>query len=326
MLKDDVLYVLEKDKGNIVTGGNLAKEFAVSRTAIWKAIKVLKEEGNEIISVPNSGYVLMGASDNLLSRSIGENLKTEFIGRDILILKTVHSTNQYVKGLDIYNAREGLTVIADEQTQGKGRRGREFLSPSREGIYMSILLKPEMLLKDTQFLTICTAVAVSKAIESIYDIYVDIKWVNDIYYKGKKLCGILTEAAVSAESQSMEYAVVGIGINTGEVPYEIRDIATSLEEAGASKISRNKLIAEVLNCFEDVYAYYSDEMKKKEILEEYRKRLFVNGRKVLIAGQGEDLKALVIGIKDDGALIVKDENGEIRYIISGEIKKVEEES
>ncbi|MGI6751257.1 MAG: biotin--[acetyl-CoA-carboxylase] ligase [Anaerovoracaceae bacterium] len=325
MLKDRVLYHLEKGRGSIVTGGSLARELGVSRTAIWKAINALKEEGKVIESRPNSGYILLDRGDSLIKHAIEEGLTGDFMGRNLVILRSTQSTNQYIKGLDIGSIKEGMTVIADQQTSGRGRMGRPFISPAGEGIYMSILLKPKLLLQETQFLTICAAVAVSRAIEALCKVKMDIKWVNDIYYEGKKLCGILTEAFVSAEMQTVEYAVLGIGLNTGKVAPDIRSIATSLKEIGCNKGNRNPLIAEILNRFEEVYRDYSVKGSKKEIIQAYEDRLFIKGKSVLISGLGEDYQATVIGIDEKGGLIIRDDAGLIRHIVSGEIKRIKEQ-
>lgn len=324
LIKEQVLYVLEKEKDNIVTGGNLAKRLGVSRTAIWKAVNALRDDGNKIESFPNSGYMLVDFGDNLIKRSIDEHLTGNFMGRNMEILKSTHSTNQHLKGLDITNLNEGYTIIADEQTGGRGRMGKKFFSPLREGIYMSILLKPSMGPHETQFLTVCAAVAVAEAIEDLCNAKMNIKWVNDIYYKGKKVCGILTEASLLAEVQSVEYVVLGIGINTGRVPHEVEGIATSLKEAGCNEGIRNRLIAEILNRLENIYIDYTVNNNKKRIISAYEQRLFIKDKKIVMHDTKGDYSATVLGINDEGGLIIRNEQGETKVIISGEIKEIKE--
>lgn len=320
LLKDEILYILESQKGNIVTGGQLASSLEVSRNAIWKAIHTLQDEGNEIISIPNKGYRLMDTNDTLFEKIIRDNLTTSFIGQEIRLLSSINSTNQYLKELDTENINSGFVVIADEQTNGRGRRSRVFFSNKRDGIYLSILLKLDELSQDIRLLTICAAVAVSKAIESLFDIKAEIKWVNDVYCDGKKICGILTEATLSGELQELSTVIIGIGINTGEVAPEVNNIATSIQEVTGQKGIRNKLIAEVLNQFEIIYYDYIENKRKSEIIKYYESRLFIIGKKVLVTSNNNSFEAVVLGIDDSGALIVRENEDIIRHITSGEIK------
>lgn len=320
MLKDRVLYTLEQKKGNIVTGGQLANSLGVSRTAIWKAINLLKEDGNEIVSVPNRGYRLMDTNDTLSENIIRDNLTAEFIGHSITLLPTVQSTNKYLKELDTYDIPNGYVVVSDEQTCGRGRRGREFISSKGEGVYFSILLKLDGQQNDIRLLTICAAVAVSKAIEKVCSINADIKWVNDIFCNGKKICGILTEAILSGELQELSTVIIGIGINTGNVPSEIEDIATSINKETKKRGIRNTLVAEVLNQFETVYLDYLSGVKNKDIIRNYENRLFIIGKQVLVSNVNDNYVATVTGVDEVGALIVKDGYGELKHITTGEIK------
>lgn len=324
MLKTDVLHRLEAQKGQIVTGGQLAEALGVSRTAVWKAIHALQLEGNEITSHRNSGYQLMETNDTLLLPAIRSGLTTSFVGRSLDVLQTVHSTNQYLKELP--DAPNGHVVVADGQTAGRGRHGRSFLSQNRGGAYISILIRPGADPMDTRFLTICAAVAVAGALESVCGIDAGIKWVNDIYCGGKKICGILTEAQMSAELQEIESAVVGIGINTECVPDEIQGIATSVFELTGQRGVRNRLIAEVLNRFEPICLNSAAEDGKRRILAEYRRRLFIVGQRVLVKGARTPYIATVCGIDESGGLIVRDDGGTSHHIISGEIELMKEQS
>ena len=320
MLKNKVLYILEQQKGDIVTGGQLAGVLGVSRNAVWKAIGLLRNDGNEILSIPNKGYKLMDTNDTLSVNIIENVLTTDFIGKKIVLLPTIHSTNQYLKEIDTANIDSGFVVIADEQTSGRGRRGRAFLSTKSQGVYLSILLKLGSKQQDTRLLTICAAVAVSKAIEKVCGIRADIKWVNDIFCNGKKICGILTEATISGELLEISSVIVGIGINTGSVPAELANIATSLQEVSGIRGIRNQLIAEVLNEFESVIVDYTEHGKTQEIINYYTSRLFIIGKPVYLPDIAHDYTATVIGISDIGALIVKDDRGDIQHITTGEIK------
>ena len=265
--------MLEQQKGEVVTGGQLAGVLEVSRNAVWKAIRTLQGEGNEIVSLPNSGYKLMPTNDTLIEQAMRDNLTTAFVGRSVELLSTVYSTNQYLKEMDAADMPNGHAVIADEQTQGRGRRGRVFLSPRREGLYISVLLKPEGQPNDVRLFTMAAAVAVVQALEAVCGIRADIKWVNDILCGGRKLCGILTEAVISGELQEVSTAVIGIGINTGAVPAEIADIATSVWAETGLRGVRNRLAAEVLNWLEAAYLACCDESGKQGVLDMYKERL-----------------------------------------------------
>ena len=260
----------------------------------------------------------MDTDDTLLEQKIRDGLATKYIGQTMLLLPTVHSTNQYLQELDTAVVDDGFVVMAEEQTGGRGRKGRAFLSPKREGVYFSILLKLDVR-PDTRFLTICAAVAVSKAIEKVCGIRAEIKWVNDIFCNGKKVCGILAEAVVSAEAQALSAVIVGIGINTGSVPCALGDIATSIREATGMRGIRNQLIAEVLNQFEAVYLGHTESKSRQEMISYYQSRLFIVGKRVWTTGTARDFVATVRGIDDTGALIVQDDGGEIHHISTGEI-------
>ena len=265
------------------------------------------------------------ANDTLSAEIINNKLITSFIGRNLEILPTIHSTNLYLKEIDTASINSGFTVIANEQTGGRGRRGRVFHSPGSQGIYLSILLRPDNTKQDLRLLTICAAVAVSKAIEKTCNIRAEIKWVNDIFCNGKKICGILTEATISGELQEIDTIIVGIGINTGNVPVEVKDIATSILETTGMTGIRNQLIAEVLNEFEAVYLDFTGSNKKQDIIDYYTSRLFIIGNKVLLPDTDKCHAVTVLGIDNNGALAVKDEAGDVQHISTGEIMLIKEE-
>ena len=320
MLKNEILQILEQKISTIVTGGQLANQLNVSRNAIWKSIHVLQKEGVQIISIPNVGYKLLDTNDTLSKYRINSNLKTSFIGKELKILPTIPSTNQYLKEINHENIENGYVIIANEQTKGRGRKSREFISIRDEGIYLSLLLKINGQHCDIRLLTICSAIAVTNAIKNICKINTTIKWVNDIYYKNKKICGILTEAILSGELQELDSVIIGIGINTGNIPLEIKDFATSIKkETGKSGI-RNELIAELLNQFEKIYLDYINNNNIKNIIQDYEKKLFIKNQQVTIINPNSEYLATVIGIDETGALIVKNNKGVIQHISTGEIK------
>lgn len=320
MLQKRILEILEGSRGELVTGGELARRLEVSRTAVWKAINSLREAGHDITAVPNRGYTLAYTSDGLSITEIQSALGTKLFGRSLELLDSVDSTNNYIKRLDIGALPEGHAVIADEQTGGRGRLGRSFVSSGRGGVYLSVLLKPQIAFGDVPFLTICAAVAVSRALEEVCGLEPGIKWVNDIFCGGKKICGILSEAAVSAELKTLDYAVVGMGVNTASVPAEIADIATSVYEQRGLRGVRNRLAAAMLRELESVYLEYCATGDKGKVLEQYNSRLFILGREVTVTEPSGSCSATVLSVSGTGGLIIRDENGLEREVVSGEIQ------
>lgn len=321
MLQVDVLKALEHKRGHLVAGGELAAELGVSRNAVWKAVKALRTKGNDIESVPNKGYVLSPESDGLSEELIAQSLKTETIGRTLRVLASTSSTNLFMRGLSPQEMTHGLVVVADEQTSGRGRMGREFVSPAHEGIYLSILLEPFIALETLQMITLLSAVSVSKAIEGVWSFSPQVKWVNDVLADEKKLCGILTEASVSTEMQVVDSIVVGIGINTGTVPESLRDIATSTQQIAGKKGRRNDLIAAVLNEFEKRYTLLL-QGDTDALLEEYKEQVGFIGKKVEVVTAHTVYELTISGIDNTGALVGIDRSGNEVHIRAGEIRLV----
>lgn len=320
-VKDKTLSVLENNKGDYISGAELAKKLSVSRNAIWKAIKSLQNEGYNIYAVTNKGYCLSTDTDILSSQSISKYLDKYNNNFNINVYKTINSTNSAVKELAINSAKEGTVIISEEQTEGRGRFGRKFHSPKGTGIYMSILLRPQMHASKAFLITAATAVAVAEAIETVSDKKAKIKWVNDIYCDNKKVCGILTEASFDFESGITDYAVLGIGINV-KTPKEgfseeIKDIATAIfeyEDSPSTDI-RSKLIAEILERFWDYYKHIED----KSFLKAYKTRSLLINKEVNIISNKSSEKASVLEIDDECRLKVKMEDGSIRFLSSGEV-------
>lgn len=319
MMQDEVLFLLEQSRGDIVTGGELARKLGVSRTAVWKAIGALRENGSEIESLQGSGYCLSHSSDGLSPKAIDSVLRTDQLGRSLEIRRSVSSTNTYLKEQDTARLPQGHAVLANEQLGGRGRMGRTFHSPAGQGVYLSVLLKPPVPLADTPFLTICAAVAVCRAVEMVYRFAPDIKWVNDLYCQGKKLCGILTEAFISAEMRSVDYAVVGMGVNTGQIAPEVAEIATSTQLVTGLRGLRNQLAAEILNQLEDVYQMFL-RGERSAILDAYTGQMFLAGRQVTVVLPSGSYVAVVRGVDESGGLLVEKTDGSTVVLNSGEVR------
>jgi len=314
--KSDVLSVLENARGRYYSGQELAESLNLSRTAVWKAIKNLEEDGHRILAIKNKGYMLDNKSDRLSEEGIRVHIPERYVDCPITVFETIDSTNTQAKKLALNNARHGTLVLSEEQTAGRGRYGKSFFSPREAGLYMSIILKPEKSVSDPQMITIAAAVSVCSAIEKLTVLEPQIKWVNDIYLNGKKICGILTEAVTDFESGSIESIVVGIGVDCSVtesmLPHELIGIVGSL---GVEDISRNRLAAEIAAGVLDKF----DNLGKKEIVEEYKKRSLMYGREISFQRGEERLHASVTGINDAGNLLVRLKSGEDLVINSGEV-------
>lgn len=308
-VKQNVIALLEENRSKVISGQELANQLHVSRAAIWKAIKTLKEEGYNIEATPNKGYVLLENSDVLSKQGIAYYLTEEI---DIVSYKTIDSTNTQMKKLAINGGKNHSVIVSEEQSAGRGRFGRSFYSPAQKGVYMSVLLKTGDSLQNATMITIKTAVAVRRAIAKLYDIEVAIKWVNDLYYRGKKVCGILSEAISDFESGMIEAIIIGIGINvsTDNFPLEIASIATSL---GLQEANRNQFIAEILN---QLFAIIDEDFKL--VLNEYRMASCVLHKQITFNQKGEQFTGLVREINDLGNLVVSS-NGAEMVLTAGEV-------
>lgn len=364
--RDRVLKYLESKKGSYVSGQKIASELELSRTAVWKAVQKLKSEGFNIDAVTNRGYCLPLDYDVLSAEKIYDNISgivsdrgvdtgidsdraflagTRHFNMDSLYIKvydTIDSTNALCMRMASEGAAGGFIAVAGSQSRGRGRRGRTFYSPEDTGLYLSILLRPSGLSsKPAMRFTTIAAVAVSEAIEAVSGRKADIKWVNDIYVDGRKVCGILTEASFNLEDYTLAYAVVGIGINVYEpedgFPDVIKDVAGAISpcRSGAEDINdpvlknggRNRLAAEIITrfysyCVAELNSQYSNNpsMDVKRYIDEYRKRCFVIGHDVDVLKAGSaPVRAHVSGLDDECGLNVIYEDGSRETLTSGEI-------
>lgn len=317
--KEKLLELLEKNRGKYVSGEEISNALAVSRTAIWKAINSLRNEGYEITAVHNKGYCLSNDTDILSVQGITKYLDYPE-NLDIQVYNTVDSTNTMLKNLATEGAKEGTCIIAAEQTAGRGRIGRKFYSPSGTGVYLSLLLRPgDVPASKSINITTMAAVAVCMAIEDVTGKNPGIKWVNDVFLDNKKVCGILTEGALSMENGYLEYIVLGVGFNAylpeGEgFPEELKQIAGAIYDSQVSE-GKNLLAAKFLNHFQELY----NEADEKRYYEEYKKCCFVIGKAINVITPKETKKATAIDLDSECHLIVKYENGEVEALSSGEI-------
>lgn len=297
MLKEKILEYFIKNE-SLVSLSVLANEFNVSRNACWKAINKLKEEGYEI-SNDHMGYKFH-SSNKLSKEAINVNSK---VFKCIDVYESLESTNTLLKSM--INLDNYSVIVSDEQINGRGRRGKSFTSIKGRGAYFTLFMRDNLNVADSSFITICSAVAIRRCLYEFYNISTDIKWLNDIYYHKKKLCGILTEVTISAEEGCVEDIYVGIGINTLNVDKSIDDIAISVEQITNEVINRNELIANILNCFYDVYNECFKHNKKTDILEEYISYQFIIGMEVEVHNNNIIEDAKVKSINNNGELVVE---------------------
>ena len=317
-VKNNILHILESNKGKTLSGQELADMLNVSRTAVWKAINSLKDDGYNIKSTPNKGYSLSESSDMLSAEGIRLYLNEEYKNIPITVYKTIDSTNAKAKLLAVQNAEHGTTIIAEEQTKGRGRFGRDFFSPSDSGIYMSIILKPELNIENSVLITSAAAVVVCNAIEKFTNVSPKIKWVNDIFIGDKKVCGILTEAVTNFESGMLDCVVVGIGINVKtrneEFPLELQNTAGSIFIDDDSFI-RNQLTAEIINNMLRI----SKKLESKDFMPAYKQRSMILGEHILYKKDNKWHEGYASYIDDYGGLVVYTEDGQKITLNSGEV-------
>lgn len=306
-IKDKVLKVLEKGRGEYFSGENLAKEIGVSRTSVNKAIKTLELDGYEIDAVTNKGYSLVGG-DILSETSVRCYLPEKYESIKINFFKSTDSTNNEAKRV-IYQEEKPSVFLADEQTGGRGRLGRTFYSPSGESIYLSLLVKPNtnMGLKITSYV----AVAVCRAIESLTSKKTEIKWVNDIFCDGKKVSGILCEGVSGFESNEIDAVVIGVGINCHvKFTGELESIADNVLED--TTVTRSELAAKVITDILDIL----EELDNDKVMDEYRKKSMVLSKEIRYLEMDKWHEGVVTNILNDGSLEIN--NGE-KIINSGEV-------
>ena len=318
--KEKLLALLEENKGAFFSGEEIARTLQVSRAAVWKAVNALREDGYTIDATTNKGYRLSPDSDILSPQGIRRFLKPEYRNLNLTVLPTAPSTNALVREKANQGCPEGCVIVACEQTAGRGRYGRQFFSPADTGVYLSLLLRPTAYSpQQATCLTAAAAAAMCQAMEAATGQQPGIKWVNDIFLHGKKVCGILTEAAVGLETGSLDYTVLGVGVNlyppAEGFPEEIQSIAGSVLERSCPE-AKNRLVGEFLNRF----WYFYTHPECRAYLEDYRSRSLAVGRRVTVLSNGQAVGAYAYGIDDDFRLLVRYDSGKTEALSYGEIR------
>lgn len=317
-MKTKILTLL-KESDNHLSGQEICKQFGVSRTAVWKAINQLKEEGYVIEAVPNKGYYLKESPDILSFSEIKSVLSTSWAGQELFYFEEIDSTNTKAKQLADKDAVQGTLVVANMQTGGKGRRGRTWESPANSGIFMSLVLKPNLNPIKASMLTLVMALAAVKACNEVTQSSCFIKWPNDIVLNGKKICGILTE--MSAELDYINHIVIGIGINANidSFPLELKEKATSIKLETGEKIKRAQLINQILLKFEEEYDIFMKSQNLELQTKEYNRLLINCNKEVVIIEPSKEYTGVALGINEKGELLVKKEDGQVCAVYAGEV-------
>lgn len=316
-MKEEILGYLKEQK-DFRSGEEISKKLGVTRAAVWKAIKKLQADGYRITSSTKKGYKLIESPNLVTPHEISEILNTKVLGKKIYYFEEVGSTNNEAKALCREWPEEGTLVIAEKQSGGKGRLGRTWESPSKTGIWMSLVLCPEIMPQYASQITLIAGLGMCEAIKDITGLEAKIKWPNDIVVNGKKICGILTE--MSAQVEAIDYIVVGIGVNVNmtsfpeELPY-----ASSLALEGGKSYSRREIVARFLQIFEKDYEAYKQKPDLEGIIGRYEANCITLHQMVKIISRNEEMIAKAEKINKDGTLVIKMTDGTVKQISSGEV-------
>ena len=315
---EEVLRLLKEARGHL-SGERIARQLNISRTAVWKQIRKLRKEGFCIDAQPRLGYCLVMLPDKLMPMEIKDGLNTSFVGKKIFYYKKTESTNLIAKGLAMDGAEEGTLVIAEEQTKGRGRLDRDWLSPANENILMSLIFRPKVRASKVFSLTMLTSLAIVKAIESTTTLAPKIKWPNDIYIGNMKVGGILTE--FNAEQDRVNFVIIGIGLNVNvdtSIFPQIKDTSMSLKGALGKEVSRIRLLRSILQEIEEGYNYLKDD-KVFLVRNEWDTYSLIKGKPVRITSSDVIEDGVAESVDEDGCLILRDCSGRRRRIVCGDV-------
>ena len=320
---ENIIGLLRENEGYL-SGAEIAARMAVTRTAVWKAISLLREEGYEIVSSPSKGYRLIRSPDLCVHELKGIiSAAANKIGRDLLFFDSVASTNTIAMDMASQGCPEGTVVVADSQTAGKGRLGRTWISPPGKNVYLSIVLRPDISPRDATAVTLLSAVACASAVRKTLGVPISIKWPNDLIIGHRKVGGILTE--IKADIDRISYAVVGIGMNVNmtkqDIPDEIKQIASSLLIESDDHVSRTELAASLISEYDRWYDLFLNG-GKKVILDEWIGMSSTIGNPVRVVTGNGAFEGIADGIDDEGLLIIRLTDGTFRKISAGDVTMV----
>lgn len=320
-VRKKLLDAFTNSNEEFLSGQYLADKIGCSRTAVWKHIEELRKEGFQLEAVKRKGYRIVKTPENVSADEVRLGLRTEFLGATIHYEESADSTQKIAHRLSMENAPEGTVVIADEQLQGKGRLGRSWHSPKYTGVWMSVILRPNIPIGKAPQLTLLAAVAVVGAISEVTDLKPQIKWPNDILLNGKKITGILTE--LHAEADKIHSVIIGIGINVNQkkenFPEELHSLATSISMELGKDVNRAELIRAVLTQIEKLYKLYLSEgfYPIRLLWESYALSI---GKMITARTLTGNIHGRALGITEDGVLRIEDEEGKIHHVYSADIE------
>jgi len=316
MLDDKILNYFKKHEEEYVSGEDLSHELGISRAGVWKHIESLREEGYDIEAFPHLGYRLISIPDRLTEIELKWRLKTDIIARKIYSYKETSSTNDAAYHLAASGEKEGSVVIAESQTAGRGRMGRQWVSPKFKGAYFSVILRPDILPKEVSSITLFSALSVAKTIREMFDLAAFIKWPNDVLINNKKICGILTE--MNAETDKINFVIIGIGININTKEEFLPKGATSIMEARGAEISRIELVKGIFKNLDKYYKFFNNG-QIAEIIREYKEFSNFLGTRVRVTYHDTKIEGYVVDVDKDGALILRMDSGLNERVLAGDV-------
>jgi BirA family biotin operon repressor/biotin-[acetyl-CoA-carboxylase] ligase len=314
-MEEKILDFLKR-KQDYISGDHIAQRLGISRQALWKHIQALKDSGYDIVAVPHLGYQLMSSPDRLFPSEIFRRLNTKFIGKKIYYFDSIPSTMDIAQQLSMKGAPEGALVLAETQTKGRGRLGRSWSSPKYKGIYMSLILRPQIQPGLTPMLTLLSAVSICEAIKEVTGLEMQIKWPNDIVMHSKKLGGILTE--LNAEMDEVRFVIIGIGLNVNNDKKVLLASAASLKDIKKEEINRIELLQEILRRLETNYLIFQKK-GSQPIIEKWRDYNITLGRRIKVFYHRKHIEAEAVDIDSDGGLLLRNDSGLIQKITAGDI-------
>src|SRR3989338_1177033 len=318
-MDDKILNIFRSSNGEFISGEEISEKLKISRAAVWKHIEGLRKEGYEITGEPHVGYRLISTPDRLTEDEVSYGLGTKIIGKKIHSYDLTDSTMDIAHRLAQSNAPDGTVVFSDGQSKGRGRMGREWTSPKGKGVYMSLILRPDVSPADAPKITLMSAVAVANTIRKATHLGALIKWPNDILINNRKVCGILTE--MSAEINTVKYIILGIGINVNTAKADLPKEATSLKAEVGESVARVELTQELLRELEHQYSIFKEKGFKK-IIEKWRGLSHTLGEEVKIVCQNKKIEGVAGDLDMSGALVVRLDSGFTEHIMAGDVLMV----
>ena len=321
LTRDRILELFRNRPDNFVSGADVCRELGISRTAVWKHIVHLRENGYEIEAIPSRGYRLLTLPDLLLPAEVTSGLQTRCVGTEVVYFDQTDSTNAQARRLADAGAAEGTVVIADSQSGGKGRLGRNWSSPAGVNLYLSVILRPAISPRVATQMTFLSAVAVARAIEATGPFSPQLKWPNDVLLNGHKVAGLLNE--LNAETEQIHYLVLGVGVNLNmtqdQFPADLRSPATSLLLDGGEIVSRRLFTQSLLQSLDQLYASYLSE-GFGPLKEEWERRCNVMNRWVEVDYQSHKQVGQVSGVDETGALLLSLSGGVTERVLAGDVR------